>query len=93
MERKIGELVRRHGARRARYWGQLRVLLQQLLPGLVVNIQRVVNLIVAPDRAGGGIVCAVGLQKGLKTPAQRKWDKLDQPSSLQRRPTREMPPP
>ena len=64
MERKIGELVRRHGARRARYWGQARVLLQQLLPGLVVNIQRVVNLIVAPDRAGGGIVRAVGLQTG-----------------------------
>ena len=38
-----------------------RVLLQQLLPGLVVNIQRVVNLIVAPDRAGEGIVRAVGL--------------------------------
>jgi hypothetical protein len=48
IERKIGELVRRHGARRARYWGQPRVLLQQLITGCVVNIKRIVKLIVTP---------------------------------------------
>lgn len=48
IERKIGEMVRRHGARRARYWGQPRVLLQQLITGCVVNIKRIVRLMVIP---------------------------------------------
>jgi hypothetical protein len=55
IERKIGELVRRHGARRARYWRQPRVLLQQLVTGLVVNIKRVVKLIANPPDGTGGI--------------------------------------
>ena len=64
IERKIGELVRWHGARRARYWGQTRVLVQQLLTGLVVNIKRVVKLLVDPGGGGGGIVRAVGVETG-----------------------------
>jgi transposase len=54
IERKIAELVRRHGARHARYWGQARVLVQQLLSGWVVNIKRVVHLLGEPrgDRTG-----------------------------------------
>ena len=43
IERKRADLVRRHGARRARYWGQKRVLLQQLLTGWVVNSKRVTH--------------------------------------------------
>ncbi len=45
VERKLSELVRRHGARRARYWGRARVRLQQLLTGWVVNIKRMVRLL------------------------------------------------
>lgn len=58
IERKLGEMVRRHGARRARYWGQPKVLLQQLITGWVVNIKRVVRLIMDPDGGGGGTVRA-----------------------------------
>jgi Transposase DDE domain len=49
IERKFAELVRRHGARRARYWRHPKVLLQQLLTGWVVNIKRVVKLLVPPE--------------------------------------------
>jgi hypothetical protein len=55
IERKLGEMVRRHGARQARYRGRPRVRLQQLLTGWVVNIKRVVRLLAAaaaPVRAG-----------------------------------------
>jgi len=58
VERKLGEMVRRHGARRARYWGQARVLLQQLMIGAVVNIKRLVKLIVDPGGGGSGMVRA-----------------------------------
>ena len=52
VERKIGEMICRHGARRARYRGQPRVLLQQLLTGWVVNIKRVVKLLMDPGNGG-----------------------------------------
>jgi transposase len=55
VERKLSELVRRHGARRARYWGRGRVRLQQLLTGWVVNIKRVVRLL---DAAAAAVVRA-----------------------------------
>lgn len=55
VERKLGEMVRWHGARRARYRGQGRVLVQGLLTGLVANVKRMVSLL---GRAGGGAVRA-----------------------------------
>jgi len=60
IERKLGELVRWHRARRARYWGQTRVLLQGLLTAVVVNVKRLVALTrpVLPDDGGGGTVRA-----------------------------------
>jgi transposase len=58
IERKIGEMVRRHGARRARYRRSGRVLLQQLLTGWVVNIKRVVRLLIAPAGKKAGTVRA-----------------------------------
>jgi transposase len=64
IERKIGELVLRHGARRARYWGQPRVLLQQLLTGFVVNIKRMAKLLTVPGAGGGGTVRAAALATG-----------------------------
>jgi hypothetical protein len=64
IERKIGELVCRHSARRARYRRRPRVLLQQLLSGFVVNIKRVVKLLVDPGGGGRGIVRAAGAATG-----------------------------
>jgi transposase len=64
IERKIGELVRRHGARHARYRRQPRVFLQQLITGWVVNIKRVVKLIVAPPAGNAGIPRAAALATG-----------------------------
>jgi transposase len=60
IERKLGEMVRWHRCRRARYWGRGRVLLQSLLTGLVVNIKRIAALLrtLVPDTGGGGAVRA-----------------------------------
>lgn len=60
IERKLGEMVRWHRARRARYWGRCRVLVQGLLTAVVVNVKRMVSLVrqVAPDTGGGGMVRA-----------------------------------
>ena len=48
IERKLSELVNRHGVRRARYRGLLRVLRQGLLTALVVNLKRMVRLLAKP---------------------------------------------
>jgi transposase len=45
IERKLGEMVRWHRARWARYRGQAKVLVQGLLTGLVVNVKRLVALL------------------------------------------------
>jgi transposase len=55
IERKLGELVRWHRGRWARYRGQGKVLLQSLLTGLVVNVKRIVSL----GASGAGGVGAV----------------------------------
>lgn len=44
IERKLSELVNCHGARRARYWGQPKVLCQQLWIAFTVNIKRIIKL-------------------------------------------------
>ena len=48
IERKIADMVRWHGARRARYWGRPWVWLQGLLTGIVVNLKRMVRLLGPP---------------------------------------------
>jgi transposase len=45
VERKLGELANRHGARRALFRGRAKVLGQALLTGLAVNIKRIVKLL------------------------------------------------
>jgi transposase len=45
VERKLAEIVRYHGGRRARYRGRTRLKIQFLLIGLVVNIKRIVRLV------------------------------------------------
>ena len=49
IERKLSELVCRHGSRRARYRGQPRVWIQQLLAGTAANIKRIVHLLDAAN--------------------------------------------
>ena len=53
IERKLAELVRQHDGRRARYRGRMRVRIQYLLTGLVVNVKRMVRMLLGPPRAGG----------------------------------------
>jgi len=45
VERKLSELVRRHGARRARYRGLGKLLCQELMSGVVANAKRLVGLL------------------------------------------------
>ena len=47
IERKLSELVRRHGMRYARYRGLRKVRRQSLLTALVVNLKRMVRLLAA----------------------------------------------
>lgn len=44
VERKLAELVRWHGGRRARCWGQPKILVQELITGFVVNVKRIVEI-------------------------------------------------
>jgi transposase len=48
VERRLGELVNRHGARRARYRGTQRVLIQQMLGAITANLKRMIRLLDAP---------------------------------------------
>jgi transposase len=47
VERKLGEVVRHHGGRRARCRGQPKVLIQELMAALVVNARRMVQMLCA----------------------------------------------
>ena len=53
VERKLGEIVRHHGGRRARSRGQPRVLIQELMTTVAVNIRRMAQLLCA-----GSVQCA-----------------------------------
>jgi IS5 family transposase len=48
VERKLGELMNRHGGRRARYRGLGRVLIQELMASTAANVKRLVRLVCAP---------------------------------------------
>jgi transposase len=64
IERKLGEVVRHHRARRVSFRGRAKVLTQAVLTALVVNVKRMVRLLsrsVAQAAAGGTVraeVCA-----------------------------------
>jgi transposase len=58
VERKLGELARWHDARRARYWGRAKVLMQALLTGFVVDVKRLVKLAEGCVGPAGGTVRA-----------------------------------
>jgi transposase len=53
VERKLGEMVRHHRSRRARYRGRPKVLAQQLMTALVVNAKRIVRLLCAERTTAG----------------------------------------
>ena len=61
VERKLGELVRWHDARRARYRGRAKVWIQGLLTGLVVNVKRLVKLVEGAAQSTAGTVRAGGV--------------------------------
>src|SRR5262249_9651387 len=61
VERKLGELVRWHGARQARYRGRAKVLIQGLLAGLVVNVKRLLKLVEVAVGPTAGTVRAGGI--------------------------------
>lgn len=43
IERKLGEMLNRHGGRYARYWGTDKVLIQELMAGVATNVKRIVR--------------------------------------------------
>ena len=45
VERRLGELVNRHGGRRARYRGLVRVRVQKLMEGTIHNVMRMIRLL------------------------------------------------
>ncbi len=45
VERKLGEVMNRHGGRRARYWGQAKVLIQELMACQATNVKRMIKLL------------------------------------------------
>lgn len=51
IERKLGEVLNRHGGRRARYWGIDRVEVQELMAGFATDVKRIVRIICAPTPA------------------------------------------
>jgi IS5 family transposase len=51
VERKLGEIVNRHGGRRARCRGHTKVLIQELMASAATNIKRLVRLLCAPAEA------------------------------------------
>jgi transposase len=59
IERKLGEMVRWHRTRHARYWGQAKIRVQALLTAMVVNVKRIAHLLAAvPEAAAEGTVRA-----------------------------------
>lgn len=60
IERKLGEMVRWHGLRRARYRGRRKVRYQGLMTGLVVNMKRLIRLLFARWEGEAGTVRACG---------------------------------
>lgn len=55
VERKLGEVMNRHGGRRARYRGRWKVLLQELMACTATNLKRLVRLGCAPEQPVGCI--------------------------------------
>jgi hypothetical protein len=75
VERKLADMVRWHGGRRARYWGRAKQRIQYLLTGIVVNIKRMVRLMTgAQPRDSSGAGCSMPSCGGQRNhPWERFW--------------------
>jgi len=51
VERKLGEMMNRHGGRHARYHGGPKVLIQEFMAGMATDVKRLVRLLCAPPVA------------------------------------------
>jgi hypothetical protein len=51
VERKLGEMLNRHGGRKARYWGTAKILIQELMAALATNVRQIVVWCCAPTAA------------------------------------------
>jgi hypothetical protein len=51
VERKLGEMLNRHGGRRARYCGRGKVLIQELMAAMATDVKRIVRLLCARTAA------------------------------------------
>jgi transposase len=51
VERKLGEMLNRHGGRRARYHGIEKVSIQEFMAGMATDVKRLVRLLCAPRLA------------------------------------------
>jgi transposase len=51
VERKLGEMLNRHGGRRARYCGRGKVLVQELMAAMATDVKRIVRLLCARTAA------------------------------------------
>jgi len=47
VERKFAEGNQRHGIKKSRYWGLIKVSIQNLMVAIVVNLKRLVKLTLA----------------------------------------------
>lgn len=45
IERKLNEILRHQGGRRARYWGLAKVRIQEIMTCIVVNVKRISRLL------------------------------------------------
>ena len=52
VERKLGEMLNRHGGRRARYWGTSKILIQELMAALATNVKQIVRWLCADGGRG-----------------------------------------
>ena len=56
IERKLNEIVRHHGGRRARFWGLAKVRMQELMICFTINVKRMVKLLNGRRDALGAVV-------------------------------------
>ena len=60
VERKLSELMRRHGLRQGRYLGQAKTELQAVLTATLLNPKRLLTLAAAKSGDQGGTVASTG---------------------------------
>jgi len=53
VERKINEIVRHQGGRRAQFWGRAKVMSQQTMTCFTVNVKRIAKLLKGEVRESG----------------------------------------